>query len=201
MNCFVHGLACQHPAIGGHRTCPRPIKCSGVFNGVVEDSFDPLATGLPALVPVPHSRLNDTPVGAPRCGPPHLVGSGSSGCRLVSGGATAWRLVARPVPGPSGVRDAESLSRVSSRRAPVVVRSGCSPVSSPARRLSFSGGSREIDRFRISAQAPWADPREQWARFPYDDLAPTVENTWADGSALLYRNWLRLAGAALPLAA
>ncbi len=36
---------------------PRPVKCHGVFDGVVEHSFDPLASGLPDVVPVPHSRL------------------------------------------------------------------------------------------------------------------------------------------------
>ena len=63
----------------GIERVPRPIKCSGVFDGVVEDSFDPLATGLPAVVPVPHSRLNDVPESAlVDAGYRIVVGSGSS---------------------------------------------------------------------------------------------------------------------------
>ena len=31
----------------GIERVPRPVKCSGVFEGIVEDAFDPLAIGLP----------------------------------------------------------------------------------------------------------------------------------------------------------
>ena len=40
------------------------------------------------------------------------------------------------------------------------------------------------------------DPRELVATFPFDEVAATVENTWAAVSATLYANWLQLAGAA-----
>ncbi len=70
----------------------------------------------------------------------------------------------------------------------------------PDRYLSQDAAER-LNDFAARAQRPWADPRELWASFPYDEVAQTVENTWAPASALLYRNWLRLASAALPLAA
>ncbi len=42
------------------------------------------------------------------------------------------------------------------------------------------------------------EPLSVWSAFPYDEVAPTVENTWAPASATLYANWLRLARAAAP---
>ena len=134
----------------GIERVPRPIKCSGVFDGVVEDSFDPLATGLPALVPVPHSRLNDVPESALLdAGYRIVVGSGSS--------HVGWSVAAREHGGSllvlcQGHPEYGTLSLLREYRRDVrrvVVRPGCSPLSSPARRLSFSGGSGEIDRFRI----------------------------------------------------
>ena len=188
--------------LDGIERVPRPIKCSGVFNGVVEDSFDPLATGLPALVPVPHSRLNDVPESALLdAGYRIVVGSGSSD--------VGWSVAAREHGGSllvlcQGHPEYGTLSLFREYRRDVR-RSLFGRGAVPYPRLPEGYLSREaVERltdFASCAQAPWADPREQWARFPYDDLAPTVENTWADGSALLYRNWLRLAGAALPLAA
>ena len=37
------------------------------------------------------------------------------------------------------------------------------------------------------------DPRELWPTFPFEEVAATVENTWAPISATLYANWLQLA--------
>jgi homoserine O-succinyltransferase len=55
-----------------------------------------------------------------------------------------------------------------------------------------------LSGFERRATASRADPTELWARFPYDEVAPTVENTWASSSAKLYANWLGLARAAVP---
>jgi len=56
--------------------------------------------------------------------------------------------------------------------------------------------------FAARARMRGADPRELWPSFPYDDVVPTVENTWAAASATLYANWIRSARAAVldPLA-
>jgi homoserine O-succinyltransferase/O-acetyltransferase len=188
--------------LDGIERVPRPTKCSGVFNGVVEDSFDPLANGLPALVPVPHSRLNDVPESALLdAGYRIVVGSGSSD--------VGWSVAARERGGSllvlcQGHPEYGTLSLFREYRRDVR-RALFGRGAVPYPRLPEGYLSREavetLTDFAARAQAPRTDPREQWARFPYDDLAPTVENTWADGSALLYRNWLRLAGAALPLAA
>ncbi|MGA8763541.1 MAG: homoserine O-succinyltransferase, partial [Candidatus Sulfotelmatobacter sp.] len=62
----------------------RPVKCSGVFGGSVEDPFDPLAAGLPDIFPVPHSRLNEVPEEA-------LM---AAGYRVVVGGSGAGWSVA-----------------------------------------------------------------------------------------------------------
>src|SRR5205085_8894313 len=67
---------------------PRPVKCSGVFAGTVQDPLDPLAAGLPDLVRIPHSRVNDVPEAA-------LV---DAGYRIVLGTGSAgvgWAIAAR----------------------------------------------------------------------------------------------------------
>jgi homoserine O-succinyltransferase/O-acetyltransferase len=58
-----------------------------------------------------------------------------------------------------------------------------------------------LEWFARRAAAENGSPSEQWESFPYDEVAGGVTKTWADVSATLYRNWLGLAGAALPLAA
>jgi hypothetical protein len=42
------------------------------------------------------------------------------------------------------------------------------------------------------------DPRDLWREFPYQELAGSVDNTWAASSATLYANWIRLARAKSP---
>ena len=59
-----------------------------MFDGIVEDPFDPLAKGLPDVVPVPHSRVNDVPEAAlVEAGYRIVVGTGSSGA--------GWSVAAR----------------------------------------------------------------------------------------------------------
>jgi homoserine O-succinyltransferase/O-acetyltransferase len=186
----------------GIERTPRPVKCSGVFDGVVEDSFDPLAIGFPAVVPIPHSRLNDVPESAlVDAGYRIVVGSGSS--------HVGWSVAAREH-GDSvlvlcqGHPEYATLSLLREYRRDVR-RALFGRGAVPYPRLPEGYLAREavesLTDFAARAQVPSADPREQWASFPYEEVASTVENTWAPASALLYRNWLRLAGAALPLAA
>jgi homoserine trans-succinylase len=56
----------------------------------------------------------------------------------------------------------------------------------------------KLTEFELRAQRLDADPRELWAAFPFDEVAETVENSWASVSAILYGNWLKLAQAAVP---
>ncbi|MFZ0089264.1 MAG: homoserine O-succinyltransferase [Solirubrobacteraceae bacterium] len=181
---------------------PRPTKCHGVFDGVVEHSFDPLAAGLPDVVRVPHSRLNDVPASAlVDAGYRIVVGSGPSGA--------GWSVAAREQGESSfvlcqGHPEYGTLSLLREYRRDVrraLFGRGAVPYPHlPDRYLSQDAAER-LNDFAACAQRPSADPRELWAGFPYDEVAQTVENTWAPASALLYRNWLRLASAALPLAA
>src|SRR5581483_1986743 len=55
-----------------------------------------------------------------------------------------------------------------------------------------------LTEFERRAHAPEADPRELWPTFPFDEVAATVENTWASASATMYANWLQLARTAVP---
>ena len=146
---------------------PRLAKCSGVFEGVVEDPINPLANGLPDVVPIPHSRLNEVPesalVGA---GYRIVIGSGSSGAGLVGGDATAWTRAIRPLPGPSRVRHAEPAARIPARRAPVPVRPRRRPVSSFAGRLSRRGGGGDHDEFRATRPRDGRGPARAVADLP-----------------------------------
>ena len=55
-----------------------------------------------------------------------------------------------------------------------------------------------LTEFERRAHATNMDPRELWPTFPFDDVAATVENSWARASATLYANWLELARTAVP---
>ena len=173
---------------------PRPMKCSGVFDGVVENPFDPLAIGLPEVVPVPHSRLNDVPESAlVDAGYRVVVGSGSS--------RAGWSVAAR--------KQAESLFVLCQGHPEYGTLSLLREYRRDVRRCLFGrgavpyprlpdgylapGAEERLTDFAARARMRGADPRELWTSFPYDDVAPTVENTWASASATLYANWIRLA--------
>lgn len=55
-----------------------------------------------------------------------------------------------------------------------------------------------LEEYAERASARGGDPRAMWAAFPYDEVAASIENTWAAGSAMLYANWLQTATAASP---
>jgi homoserine O-succinyltransferase/O-acetyltransferase len=178
---------------------PRPMKCSGVFDGFVEDSFDPLATGLPEVVPVPHSRLNDVPESA-------LV---DAGYRIIVGSGSAragWSVAAREQ-GDSlfvlcqGHPEYGTLSLLREYRRDVrraLFGRGAVPYPRLPEGYLVGEAVERLTDFAAHAQTRWADPRELWASFPYDEAAATVENTWAAASATLYANWVRLARTGVP---
>jgi homoserine O-succinyltransferase len=178
----------------------RPVKCSGVFAGTVEDPFDPLATGLPQVVRIPHSRLNDVPEPALlEAGYRIVVGSGSSGA--------GWAIAAREQ-GDSlfvlcqGHPEYGTLSLLREYRRDVR-RSlfGRGAVAYPRLPEGYVCGEAadKLAEFELRAQRGDADPRELWAAFPFEEVAATVENTWAPASSILYANWLKLAQAAVPI--
>ncbi len=178
---------------------PRPVKCSGVFEGTVEDPFDPLTIGLPDVVPIPHSRLNEVSEAALiDAGYRVVVGTGSSGA--------GWSVAAREHRDGlfvlcQGHPEYGTLSLLREYRRDVrrcLFGRGAIPY---PRLPDGYLGQEAVDKlteFEHRAYATDMDPRELWPTFPFDEVAATVENTWASASATLYANWLQLARPALP---
>lgn len=172
----------------------RPVKCSGVFEGSVEDPLDPLTTGLPDLVRIPHSRLNEVPEAAlVDAGYRIVVGTGSSGA--------GWSLAAREHRDGlfvlcQGHPEYGTLSLLREYRRDVRrCLFGRGAVPYPRLPDGYLGQEAvdKLTEFERRAHAPDVDPRELWPTFPFDEVAATVENTWASASATLYTNWLQSA--------
>jgi homoserine O-succinyltransferase len=185
----------------GIERVPRLVKCSGVYAGAV-DHNDPLADGLPSVVPVPHSRLNDVSEDA-------LI---DADYRIVIGSGPTeigWTVAARRC-GDSlfvlcqGHPEYSTLSLLREYRRDVRrFLSGRGLLPYP--RLPYGylpiEAQMAFAEFEQRATGPNIDPARLWEDFPYHAVADSVENTWADASATLYRNWLREARAALPVMA
>jgi homoserine O-succinyltransferase/O-acetyltransferase len=180
----------------------RPVKCSGVFRGRLADRSDPLARGLPELVPVPHSRFNEVPESV-------LV---DAGYRIVIGSGMSdagWAVAARKQGRGlfvlcQGHPEYGRLSLLREYRRDVrrcLFGRGTPPYPRIPEGYLHPGALATLRRFERQAEVADTDPQELWANFPFQEVAPTVQSTWAPAAALLYRNWLRLADAALPLAA
>jgi len=178
---------------------PRPVKCSGVFEGTVEDPLDPLTTGLPDLVRIPHSRLNEVPEAAlVDAGYRIVVGTGSSGA--------GWSLASREHRDGlfvlcQGHPEYGTLSLLREYRRDVRrCLFGRGAVPYPRLPDGYLGQEAvdKLTQFERRAHAADVDPRELWPTFPFDEVAATVENTWASASATLYVNWLQLARTAPP---
>ena len=175
----------------------RPAKLSGVYEGTVEDVLDPLATRLPATVRIPHSRVNDVPESAlVDAGYRIVIGTGGSGA--------GWSVAAREQGDAlfvlcQGHPEYGTLSLLREYRRDVR-RSLFGRGAVPYPRLPDGYFGEEavetLMEFERRAQAIDMDPRELWPIFPFDEVAATVENSWAPVSATLYANWLQLAGAA-----
>jgi homoserine O-succinyltransferase len=177
----------------------RPAKCSGVFEGAVEDPLDPLTSGLPDLVPVPHSRINEVPEAALiESGYRIVVGNGSSGA--------GWSVAARDQGDGlfvlcQGHPEYGTLSLLREYRRDVRrCLFGRGALAYPRLPDGYLGQEAvdKLTKFERRAQATDIDPRELWPTFPYDEVAATVENTWASASATLYSNWLQVARTAPP---
>lgn len=183
----------------GIERVPRPVKCSGVFDGVVQDASDPLATGLPDLVSIPHSRINDVPESAlTEAGYRIVVGNGSSDA--------GWAVAARNHGDGlfvlcQGHPEYATLSLLREYRRDVrryLFGRGAVPYPRLPEGYLSAESAATLEGFERHAAVSQADPPELWASFPYDEIAASIENSWAAPSAKLYANWLRLARAAAP---
>jgi homoserine O-succinyltransferase/O-acetyltransferase len=185
----------------GIERVPRSIKCSGVFHGAVENPYDPLAFGLPETVPFPHSRVNDVPEDALiDAGYRIVVGSGDSGA--------GWAVASRQHDDGGlfvlcqGHPEYGTLSLLREYRRDVrrslFGRGGVPYPSLPEGYLCPSAVAT-LEHFAKRARSWNADPRVLWPRFPFEEVAASVENTWATPSATLYANWLSLALASSPV--
>jgi homoserine O-succinyltransferase/O-acetyltransferase len=178
---------------------PRQVKCSGVFAGTVADPSDPLATGVPDLVPVPHSRMNDVPDAAMiEAGYRLVIGSGPAGA--------GWAVAARKYRDGlfvlcQGHPEYSVLSLLREYRRDVrrsLFGRGAIPFPRIPEGYLRPEAAEVLERFASRAAAPDVDPRKLWASFPFEEVAATVENTWAVPMATLYGNWLDMARAAAP---
>lgn len=172
----------------------REAKCSGVYPGFVCDSNDALAEGLPDYVFMPHSRVNDVP----------QAGILDAGYRIVVGSAVpsvGWSVAARACNDSLFVLcqghpeySTESLLREYRRD---VRRFLLGRRSAPYPRLPEGYLTREgvgvFEAFARRVMRFDEDPRALWRQFPYDQVVGSIQNTWADSSAVLYANWLRAA--------
>ncbi len=175
----------------------RPVKLSGVYKGTVTDPTDPLATGLPDVVSIPHSRVNDVPETA-------LI---DAGYRMVVGSSDAGWSVAAREQGEAlfvlcqGHPEYGTLSLLREYRRDVR-RSLFGRGAVPYPRLPDGYLGEEavetLTEFERRAGAIDMNPRELWPTFPFEEVAATVDNTWAPISATLYANWLQLARTAVP---
>jgi homoserine O-succinyltransferase len=182
----------------GIERVPRSIKCSGVFAGTVEDVRDPLTAGLPDLVRIPHSRINDVPEEA-------MI---AAGYRIVIGSGPAqagWAVATRKHREGlfllcQGHPEYSTLSLLREYRRDVrrsLFGRGAVPYPPLPEGYLRPAGTATLEGFAHRAAVPGADPRELWASFPFEEAAATVENTWAGPSATLYANWLGLARSAM----
>ena len=181
---------------------PRAVKCSGIYPGVVAEPRDPLADGLPDIVSVPHSRVNDVAeTDLLDAGYRIVIGSGDSD--------VGWSVAARRC-GESefvlcqGHPEYTTLSLLREYRRDVrrcLFGRGAVPYPPlPDGYLNPEGVAR-LRTFADRAAAPGADPRALWAAFPYEEVAAGVPNTWTAAAGALYGNWLRLARHAQPAGA
>jgi homoserine O-succinyltransferase len=175
----------------GIERVPRPVKCSGVYEGVLGEPEDPLVAGLPERVPVPHSRINDAPEQALlEAGYRILIGAGS--------GVQGWSVASR--------REGQSLFVLCQGHPEYTTESLLKEYRRDVRRSLFGRGAVPypqppdgyvgpqglilLDEFAERARQPGIDPRQLFSTFPFDEVAAGLRNTWAEPAAQLYANWL-----------
>jgi homoserine O-succinyltransferase/O-acetyltransferase len=183
----------------GIERVPRRLKCSGVYQGPVENPADPLVAGLPVTIPIPHSRMNDVPEDAIlAAGYEIVIGSGDSD--------VGWSVAARQRGDGrfvlcQGHPEYGTLSLLREYRRDVR-RSlfGRGAVPYPRMPEAYFGPEAlaTLGAFERRAKMSTDDPLKLWERFPYEEVAAGVENSWVSASTAFYANWLGLARQSIP---
>jgi homoserine O-succinyltransferase len=178
----------------GIERVPRRVKCSGVYDGAVEDPAEPLVAGLPRRVPIPHSRMNDVPEEAMlEAGYEIVIGSGRSD--------VGWSVAARTRGDGrfvlcQGHPEYGTLSLLREYRRDVrrsLFGRGAVPYPRLPEAYFRPDTVAILDSFERRATMLTAEPLKLWERFPYDEVLNGVENSWASSSTAFYANWLGLA--------
>lgn len=176
----------------GIERVPRATKASGVYAGVAADLDDPLAGGLPQLVPVPHSRVNGIPEDAMRA-MGYRVTVSSHDKRI------GWSVATR-VRGESlfvlcqGHPEYGTLSLIREYRRDVrryLLGGGARPYPRLPEGYLSPDGERQLHAFAEAALNSRADAEALLTAFPFESVAAGVKNTWGAASATLYANWLQ----------
>lgn len=184
----AHAALLEFDAVHRHRL---RIKCSGVFPQVVRTD-DPLASGLPARIVMPHSRLNDVSTEAVEaCGYRPLIVSRDVG----------WTAAAKDFPHHLLVLlqghpeyDADTLLlefRRDVRRYLTGERPDYPPV--PARSFPLDA-EPALARLRDDATS-MRDP-SLIEQFPMAELLTRVRAAWREPAERLFGNWLTAVGRA-----
>jgi homoserine O-succinyltransferase len=164
-----------------------------VYEGPVEDPADPLVSGLPATVPVPHSRMNDVPEAALlEAGYEIVVGSGRPD--------VGWSVAARQRGEGrfvlcQGHPEYGTLSLLREYRRDVrrfLFGRGAVPYPKLPEAYFGPDAASTLQAFERRAKTFKVDPMKLWERFPYEEAAAGIENSWASASTTFYANWLGL---------
>ena len=179
---------------------PLPAKVSGVYAGIVHTPDDPLVSGLPELIRVPHSRVNQIPA-------PALLQAGYRILVDCLGDPGGWSVASRMC-GESlfvlfqGHPEYSTLSLLREYRRDIrrhLFGRGLQPFPRlPDGYLSAEAEER-LSAFARSAADPRVDSRDLWTAFPYEEIAAGATNSWASAAAGLYGNWLAEASLRRPL--
>jgi homoserine O-succinyltransferase len=173
---------------------PLPAKYSGVYPGAVDASGGRLAAGLPAMVSVPHSRVNDIPEQA-------MVDSGYAMVIGDAEGGPGWSVAARMQGSSMFVLcqghleySTESLLREYRRdvRRYLFGRGAFAYPKLPTGYLTPAAVAR-LEKLKTLATTTDTDPSDLYASFPYAEVEAGLENAWSDSSVRFYRNWLESA--------
>jgi len=179
----------------GIERVPRRVKCSGVYESPVENPTEPLVAGLPASVPIPHSRMNDVPEAAMiQAGYEIIIGSEHAdvGWAVATRKRGDGRFVLC-----QGHTEYGTLSLLREYRRDVRrYLFGRGAVSYPRVPESYFGPDAvaTLNGFERRATTWNVDPLKLWESFPYEKVVADVHNSWAQASSAFYANWLVLAG-------
>ncbi len=176
---------------------PRTQRLSGVLPNDPLEPGHPLARGLPAGAPVPHSRVNDIPESIVlERGYEVILRSEPAGWSIASrqqGRCSFVLCQGHPEYGP--------LSLLREYRRDVrrsLLAWDTTPYPPLPTNYLEPGGQRLAEEFRRHAEdgmRAGGEPLELYGQFPFAALAAAVRHSWAPTSAAFYRNWLSLVGA------